>query len=82
MPLAADEQVWTCKLTPGLPKVANMSLHLLQPLEGVRAVVECLEISTLCGSTKQQGVRGDVLDAVFTALDSGVDRPFVGKVGS
>lgn len=82
MPLAADEQVWTCKLAPGLPNVANLSLHLLRPPEGVSGVIECLEVSTLCGSTKQQGVWSDVLDAVFSALDSSIDRPFVGKVGS
>lgn len=78
MPLAADEQVRTYQLAPGLPKVVNLGLYFPQPFEGVGAVVECFEISTVHGPTKQQGVWSNVLYAVFAALDSSVDRPLVG----
>lgn len=45
VPLAAEEQVWDCKLAPGPPEVTDLCSHFLQSFEGVGVVVNHLEIS-------------------------------------
>lgn len=82
MPLTANEQVRTSELAPGLPEVVDYSLYFFESFEWINGVVYSFEVSTLCGSTKQQVVRRDVLDALFSALNSGVDGSLISKIGS